>query len=338
MSRHESPWRPVLALLGSIVVVLVSALSLARMDPIRVRASWIARLGEPEDFGWNAGSPPADFLVETTPATPAFVEAMRDAAGSDLEDAALAVRHIATFFRPDREAIQRVASRTLREMRETGIAYCSDVSQVFVGLAHARGLFAREWSVYFGAVGGSAHSFNEIFDRQRNKWVMVDAQIAFVPLRASTGEPLSFLEFRELLATRREREIRIDFLGTTYFSTPAEVFAFYRPGLHRTGLTWGNAEFSIENGAISRRVGPLSIRLEQALRILVGSFPALVVLPTELATSELTELRAVRTRSLTLLALAGVGLLLLPFSLAQALRALRRTDERSGGLLPADPQ
>jgi hypothetical protein len=318
-------WFPHLPLLACVLVLLVSAVALARMDPIRVRAAWIVRVGQAPDFDWTPAAPPASFQIESARPTEEFVAtAGQVARRGDLETAKAAALYIASFVDPKSSAVQRGVTETLRSMRESGLGFCSDVSQVFVGLTHALGLTAREWSVFYGQFGGSAHTFNEIFDRQRNKWVMVDAHSAFVPFHARSGEPLSFLELRDLVATGHEEEIRVEFLAETFFTDAAEVFDFYRPGLHRAGLTWANAEFAAEAGILHSLLSPLSIRLEQGARILAGDFPALVVLPTKLGVAESAALARTRARTLALAGLAGGALLLLPAAWRRSLQAPRR--------------
>jgi hypothetical protein len=321
---------PVLALLATSVLLATCAIALLRMDPILVRSSWIARLGEPSDFAWTPDSPPATFRLDSSPASPEFLAVANQlgGGGGDLEAAKGIARYIAQFIRRRPDPIQRGATETLREMREGGLSYCSDVSQVLMGFAGSQGLFAREWAVFFGGFGGRAHVFDEIFDRQRKKWVMVDALNSFVPADVRTGEPLSFQEFRQLLATGSESDIRIDFLAHTFFATPAEAFSYYRPGLQRVGITWGNAKFSNERGLVFRALNPVSVRAEQLARIAMGIFPELVVVPTGVARSDFEELGNLRRRSLALLGVAAVGLALLPLELLWLARSRKGPRER----------
>jgi hypothetical protein len=115
--------------------MLASAIAISRMDPIRVRAAWTLRVGQPTDFEWAPTAPPASFALETAPPTREFVAITRQIArGDDLETAEAAARYVASYVEPESPTVPRGVSATLRAMHEGGLGFCSDVSQVFVGL------------------------------------------------------------------------------------------------------------------------------------------------------------------------------------------------------------
>lgn len=66
---------------------------------------------------------------------------------------------------------------------------CSDYTQVFIALASANGLFAREVRI-------EGHVFAEVYFEKAQKWVWVDPQFGMTA-KGPDGLPMSFLELRQ---------------------------------------------------------------------------------------------------------------------------------------------
>jgi hypothetical protein len=203
----------------------------------------------------------------------------------------------------------------VEETSRTGIGYCSTASQVFVGLSLAAGLWVREWQVFFDDFGGSAHVFDEIYDRQRDKWVMVDPLYSFIPRDAATQTPLSVREFLDALASGRQREVAIHFIRTPRAKTAREVFSYYGPGVERAALNWGNAEITYDRSALATWLQPLPIRVQQLVRIAIGDYPVLMARATPAVKRDWGAVRELRTLSLAVISAAFTCALLLAHAL-----------------------
>ncbi len=253
-------------------------------------------------------------MVETRVPAPIFVETARSLArpGSDLETAVAIGGYIAGYVNERPDAIRSRVTATLAEMRARGVSYCSDVSQVFVGLAIASHLSVREWTSFFDDFGGRSHVFNEIFDRQREQWVMVDALRSFIPFHKGSQEPMSVLEFRDALAGGREETIEIRSLGAAATSR-SQVLDYYRPGTKQLALTFGNDVFTYEELWRSRMADflPIPVHVRQGVSIALGEYPLLVLYPTERVASRLQSLATTRLLSILLasVAFASFGLI-----------------------------
>lgn len=76
---------------------------------------------------------------------------------------------------------------------------CSDIAQVFNNLCVINGVKVREWgttSAPFNRNNGG-HSFNEIFSKELQKWILIDASWGMLFYRGP-NEPISVIEVYEL--------------------------------------------------------------------------------------------------------------------------------------------
>src|SRR5207302_7548424 len=207
-------------------------------DMTRFRNALLAKAGSDADFNWTPANVPAGFAQEHAPvpialaqwhslaregdvltrvlgiarALPRYGEQEKRPAPTnpELEDSARdenalprALNIARTLSSKPRLGGQIAASTlaTLSKIENTGTGYCVDYTKVFTALAYASGIPVREWSFSFEGFGGLGHIFNEIWDAEQHRWLMIDVFEGFYPRDTMTGAPLSALEFRERLLT-----------------------------------------------------------------------------------------------------------------------------------------
>src|SRR5437870_908320 len=178
-------------------------------EVVRWRNALLLERSRSGDFTWIPPHFPADFKVERMRPYAEFREIV-DSLGigpvrSDWDNALTLAAHLVERAE-DEGAIQADLITTYRAIRSGG-GYCADFVKVYLGLAHASGLAARQWAFSFDGFGGHGHTVVEIFDRQRGKWLLLDVLNNFHTMDAGTGEPLSALEYRDALLGARGQAV-----------------------------------------------------------------------------------------------------------------------------------
>jgi hypothetical protein len=302
-----------LVALGGVLVYLFRLLYPASRA-VRLRNALSLAPSRPDDFGWTPETIPEDFRLEHRPTTPEFAEVVR-ALGADRLDGdwpkALALAGHLTERSRDTGPIRSDLLTSYRRIRE-GDGYCGDFVKVFLGLAHAAGLVARQWAFSFDGFGGHGHTFAEVFDRQRGKWLFIDVHNNFHVVRPSTGEPLSALEFRERLLAGSDDDLRLtpNGPGRPGFVHVHKALEYYRHGLPEWYLWWGNAVFAEDASPLARWAARLSGALGRLASILLGLQPRIRVLQTRDNAPQIESLVALRNHArvaiVLLVALTGV--------------------------------
>lgn len=93
---------------------------------------------------------------------------------------------------------------------------CSDIAQIFNNFCVVNGIRVREWgttSAPFNREFGG-HSFNEVFCREMDKWVLIDVSYNLV-FYGEDALPLSVVEMYQLL--RAEQPVRYETLSAEGF-------------------------------------------------------------------------------------------------------------------------
>lgn len=258
----------------------------ASIDAVRIRNAMVAELGRPGDTAWTPETVPADFNWETRPAPPYFARIAAEIIPPEARDLPVlekAVR-IARQLRRNAHTGEPIQSDT-RETYEKIIAgqggYCSDYTQSFNALALAAGLKVREWGFSWETMA-NGHAFNEVWDPERGKWLLIDSFVSFYPVDAASGEPLSALEFRAALmdapgaATPKLVRIVPDRFE---FKTDEKAMDWYRRGVPRMFLLLGNNVYSYDADPLIRLVEPLPRSLEMVVAILNGEHPRFLFVP-----------------------------------------------------------
>jgi hypothetical protein len=287
---------------------------------VRLRNALLFRPSGPADFAWGPCAAPADFALETCAPHPVFADTVRALGiGRNTSDwdAALRLAEHLTKNAGDRGPIQADLQTTYRRLQQ-GYGYCADFTKVFLALAHAAGLFARQWAFSFDGFGGHGHALVEVFDRQRRKWLLLDVFYNFHAVDATSGEPLSALEFRERLLDADDTGAKLvkNGAGRPGWSDLSKAFDYYRRGLDQWYLLWGNAVLSYDAQLLVRRASRLSGAIGQFVAVAMRVHPTIRILPTTSNRTLVAQLVALRARLWLVMALLVVACILLAAQLA----------------------
>jgi len=297
-------------------------------EAVRLRNALLLRRGSGiAEFSWTPDTVPGDFRRERRAASAEYAAIVRSLGIADMPldwDKALTLAAHLVERAADKGPIQSDLATTYRRIRE-GYGYCADFVKAYLGLAHAAGLFARQWAFSFDGFGGHGHTFVEVFDRQRGRWVFVDVFNNFHAVDASSGDVLSALEFRDFSAGRRGSvAMRPNGAGRAGFIYEDKALDYYRRGVPEWYMWWGNAVFSYYGHPLVRITGRVSRRLAHLMAIVAGVQPKLQIYPATESREQASRMFGLRRRlrwigaaAVALLALLGVQ-----FALGNAARGM----------------
>jgi len=276
-----------------------------------MRDSLLASPGTPADFEWTPPQYPAGFLRNAAPPSPVIAEAARRVVTApDHWSRALQIAtHLGEVVNRA-DPIQHLSDETYRIMFTEGGGYCADFTEVFMAIAVAAGVPAREWGIAFDGFGGDGHAVVEVYDEVQAKWLMLDPFNSFYPADVVTGEPLSVLEFRARLAgpapLATTRIVRIS-PAAQQFHYDDRLVVYFRRGIDQFYLWLGDNVFSYEQHPLVAAIHRLGPTVEQGVAILAGVHPRLVMYPT--AGNEALMAGVAATRRRTLGYLGGIAVL-----------------------------
>lgn len=270
------------------LVVALAGWVLAQAFPsseaVRLRNALLIENGAPADFNWTPERMPAGFMISQRPPYPEFIAAMRASGAESVAGDWHKALALATYLSRNAKYTIPIKSdlvTTLREIVDDGIGYCADYTEVYLALARAAGLTAREWAFSFDGFGGHGHSIIEVFDRQRGRWLFLDVYNNIHGLDAASGEPMSALEFRRrMLGEGGEARIVPNGPGWLKYPHEEKLREYYRRGAAEWYLWWGNAVTSYDAHPLIHAAGLVSRSLEQLVAMAVGMHPRIRVLPT----------------------------------------------------------
>jgi hypothetical protein len=301
----------VAASLVALLAVIAYVLWLARSptEAVRLRNALLLQPSRPEDFDWTPPRYPEGFAVERLPPSDDFVAIVGQlklaAFPGDWEKALTLAGHL-TERAGEKPPLQGDLTTTYRGIRDGG-GYCADFVKVFLALAHAAGLVARQWAFSFDGFGGHGHTVVEVFDTRRGKWLLLDVFNNFHVLDVASGEPLGALEYRDALRGRRaEAQMRRSGPGRPGFVHQEKALAYYMRGIDEWYLMWGNAVFSYYAHPAVRRLGRISRTLAHLAANAVGAQPRIHIYATPENAERVQRMFLLRRRLLLLAALAAV--------------------------------
>lgn len=274
-------WRNCLILLLLMVLPLVCLLVLfpGSAELVRLRNAMVFDTISAEHSDWTPGTAPLSFRQETA-RTPAYLQQITEDIEGDtplqrMLNAAAVLNSQPRLGNP----IQSDTATTLQIIREQGVGYCADFTQVTNALAHALHIPVREWGMSFDGFGGYGHAFSEIWDGVLQQWIMLDLFNSFYPADPVTQTPLSALQFRERLL-QNPHNILIVRVSPAHFGFRDDeaLFTYFSRGLNQFYLWWGNNSISydkIPEINIARQVSP---HAEQLTAIMTGHFPLIKAL------------------------------------------------------------
>lgn len=344
-------WRQI-GWLGAVLLLLTIA-SLApymtsSTELVRMRNALLFDAGSLAEFDWAPAAMPSDFLQDHGLSDQRFAATVRrlelDRLPSDWERAVAISRHLLGSRAVRIEgAIQSDLHDTHRQIVEEGRGYCADFVRAYSALAGAAGLTVRAWAFSFDGFGGHGHVWPEIWNRELQRWQLVDVfnNVYFV---GAAGQPMSALELREALmpvsrlsseAPVLPRMLRLDPAARPGFIHPDKAWDYYRRGLPEWYLWWGSNPFTYDAAWPVRAVGWLSRSLEQLAAIGYGVHPRLHVLATDANARQRAAFERLGWH-LRAAAVLGVAALLLLLTAAIALRRNRLEDGSTNGPVDDD--
>jgi hypothetical protein len=290
-------------------------------EAARVRNALSLRESHPEDFTWMPPPFPADFAVDHGPATKEFQEIVAklgiDSIPLDWDKARVLATHLVEHVEY-KGPLRNDLLTTYRGIR-SGYGYCADFVKVYLALAYAAGLIARQWGFSFDGFGGHGHTVVEIFDRQRARWLLLDVFNNFHVVDVATGEPLGALEYREaLLDQRPPAAMRPIGPGRPGFVHEHKAIAYYRRGVQEWYLFWGNAVFSYYRNRVVRALGKVSTAVAILTARTLGLQPQIRIYQTPQNAERVRRLLIVRRQVRALATIAGL------LAVALALQLWRR--------------
>lgn len=304
-----------------LVLAYLASLCVPASEATRVRNALLLDIVEPAEMNWTPSNVPSRFRAETLSASPTYAGAVRqlgiDRMESDWAKALVLAGHL-TENAKDLGAIQSDLESTYRAIVSEGKGYCADFTQVYLGLAHAAGLFARERAFSFDGFGGHGHAFLEIYDRQRARWLWLDVYNNVHAVDAQTKEPLSPEEFRAYaLGKRGEVIVQRNGPGRLGYKHTEKLVDYYRRGATEWYLWAGNAVFTYDAHPLMSIGAGIAAPVEQAFAILAGTHPRILVAATEENAAQLARMVQLRNTLIIL------GLLVVLLSVALVWQMIR---------------
>jgi len=274
----------------------LARLTLPSTQGVRVRNAFLLRRGDAKDFAWTPKDVPADYRVERRRAPEAIhAAAVAVQTSTPRSDDWQLARGLVTMlvknWKSD-SAIQADLATTYDGI-VAGSGYCADYVRVYLAAAVAVGLFCRQWAFSFDGFGGHGHTFVEIYDSQRVKWVFLDVHNNVYASRAGSEEPLSGLELRQALLDRAAVEFHRAGDGRLGFRHFDKLLDYYRRGVQQWYLWWGNDVISRDTAGISRALTPISGRLAN---VVTSAFclPAIVAIVSADNEGEIAKMERLR--------------------------------------------
>ena len=316
------------------MTLILSVLSLSpyltsSSEMVRLRNALLVAGETNTGFEWTPAQWPSDFLLETAPADPVFIaESMRlglPGMRNDWERVTAISRHLLSHPKLVGTPIQSDLIDTYRQIVNSGTGYCGDFTRVFMAFAIAAGIPVRAWAFTSNGFGGEGHIWPEIWNRQLNRWQLVDIFNNFY-FRGDTDIAISALEFRDAMLNA-PLSIRPELLfsgARPGYAIEEKMWAWYGKGLPEWHMLWGNNVFSYDQALRVRGLGRVSHSLAQLEGIYLGVHPKIKLMVNDGNRLGATSLLQLRVRleivGWTLLA----SMLALLFSLIAWSRARRR--------------
>jgi Transglutaminase-like superfamily len=268
-------------------------------EMVRLRNAALLIDGNGHTFDWTPASIPHDFVLESGLPDPVFSEAVKRLGlaemNSDWERATAISRHLLSNPKLVGTPIQSNLRDTYRRILEDGTGYCGDFTRVFIALAIAAGVPVRAWAFSLDGYGGRGHIWPEIWNRQLNRWQLVDVFNNFY-FRGSTEAAISASEFRRAMLTSPESISRVllDAEARPGYEFEEKMWAWYRKGLPEWYMIWGNNVFSYDRSVMTRNLGRFSRSLEQFDAIVTGVYPPISLMAEDLNSEKASALRQLR--------------------------------------------
>ncbi len=293
------------------VVVGVLAQAFPSSEAVRLRNALLLIDADVGDFNWRPDQPPAGFLQESQPVPPLIAARAKEIAGGtdggDVEVAKALVSHLVEHARDGGDIQSLDPERTYRAIVEDGHGFCADFIDTFIALALAVDIPVRAWAFSFDGFGGQGHVVAEIFDREQDRWVMLDVFNNLYPVDRETGATLSALEAREQLIANPS-SVRFLAIGPGRIAIPieAKLFDYYRGGLSEWYLWFGNNVVSRGQHPVTSVAGFVFEPLGELHAIARGAYPHIVPLKASANAEQIRRMKGLKQELLWAAAVAVV--------------------------------
>lgn len=275
----------------------------------------------PQD-DWQPPAWPADYRTETVAPDPYFVEVAAKLSLQDLpDDWARGVAISRHLLQSGANVRGGAIHNDLRRTYETIVAgrngYCGDFIRVFTAIANAAGMQMRSWAFSFDAFGGHGHIFAEVWNRQTQRWQVLDVFQNYYFTDASS-EPLSAMQFRQALQ-RHSPDLRLHSILASVppgWAIEAKAWDYFQRGLEGWFIPWGHNVLSYDAALPARLFGGVSRALEGASAILAGKQSQIRMLPSATNQAARESMRSLSRQLLASAAAFVLGFLSLLIALA----------------------
>lgn len=268
-------------------------------EAVRLRNALLIDMPAVAFVDWTPQNVPASFKLEKLPVPEPMLSAARAVAaktnGTDLEVARALTAHLIIHATKGGRIDSFDVSETYRTILASGTGYCSDIIDSYIALAQAAGLFVRPWAFSFDGFGGLGHIVVEIFDRQLDRWVMLDVFNNVQPLDRRTGQPVSVSEFRDTFVRSRENIVFSPIgPGRQEFKNYEKLEEYYYSGIDQWYFWNGNNVIDRANSPIVRIAENFREELAELMSISVERFPKIIPLRSSKNRSALRQMEDLR--------------------------------------------
>ena len=268
---------------GCLAVLLLCLLSLgpylrSSTEVVRMRNALLLVDTEGHRFDWTPSAVPEDFMQERGAVDPMFVEAAKQlglaSMPSDWDKVLTISQHLLSNPQLVGSPIQSNLRDTYQRILKEGTGYCGDFTRVFMAFAIAAGIPVRAWAFSFDGFGGHGHIWPEIWNRQLQRWQLVDIFNNFY-FYGPDGIPISAADFRQavLAAPQSIHTALLSPGARPGYEHEDKLWAWYRQGLAEWYMIWGNNVFSYDLALRARNLGHFSRSMEQLEAIAIGVYP-----------------------------------------------------------------
>ena len=289
--------------LNMLGITCVGAILLSQAWPatraVRLRNALLVEPSTAADFDWAPPQFPPGFRNERLAPSATFAAVVKalgiDRIEGDWQKALALAGHLVERAE-DKGAIRSDLDNAYRAIRD-GYGYCADFARVYLALAHAAGLTARQWSFSFNGFGGHGHVVIEVYDRQRGKWLFIDVYNNFHAVDETTSEPLSALEFRdEILGRRSPAAMRPNGPGRPGYVHDLKAREYYGRGAREWYLLWGNDVFTYESHSLVKWTARASSGLGRLVATVLGVHPRIRILESDDNSAEVGSIMRLKRR------------------------------------------
>jgi hypothetical protein len=276
----------------------------------RLRNALLLSVGTIDDFSWTPSQVPGDFQQEKTTVPNSIVQFQlsKGATESQWKNTLSTVNKLRENTRFGR-AIQSNTEQALSLIVNEGRGYCADYTQVINALSYHNQVFVREWGMSFDGYGGWGHAFSEFYIEAWQKWVFVDVYNGFYVQQKGSEQPLSVLEFRQLLANAPQEIAVIRTLGKFGFNNDQALVNYYLRGVDQFYLWWANDSLSYDEHPVIQWAAQFGRPVEQLTAIIMDAHPKIKVLAldtNELMREKMQLLKIKLVSAVVILSLLGV--------------------------------